>query len=602
VEKLVGAGGPRPWEPRGEAPLAPERGQDAVPRPTAETSALRGRLRPFAEIVAAEHREGRGTRLQPSERVAGRASMSVAVAAPLPRAPARSEALAEVRAFARAHALAIVLCGVFLAGVLCVATARGAFFDEAIYLVAGRTLVFRGENWHYETWFVGSPFAFPVLAGVIERLGGGLAAVRLLNVGFLLGAVAGVYGLGRALRLSVRAAVLGAAAFGFSGSVLFTGSFATYDMPSLAATVAAFWLLARSTHEGRPRYAVLAAAGTSFAVAIIVKYIVIAVLPVLVAFALVRLAPPAWPWARPARARWRVAAVALGALLTPMVAIDGLYLWRFWWQLRLVLLYSGGHTTNYGATGPSILVAILCFVAPAWLLAFFGFDALRARGGRALLTGAVLVLGSLVMPLYHIWEVDPLALFKQMGWSLALLAPLDGIALAALSRRWREFTACLAVLAALALSNVRTLQAFYPDTAPPARWLQEHVHTWDAPLLVDDVWPYRLALAETFAGREWWVADQWWWQNKLATPALWRSLIEQGTFSYVVFERGGAFNGYGSVFDSSVVQSVEQSGRYRLVASFPSAVTWGNSILPPPFRGQLAAFSEVQTEIWQRVE
>jgi hypothetical protein len=316
----------------------------------------------------------------------------------------------------------------------------------------------------------------------------------------------------------------------------------------------------------------------------------------------VRLAPAAWPWARSERARWRAVALALAALLAPVMAIDGLYLWRFWWQLRLVLLYSGGHTTNYGATGPSILVAILCFVAPAWLLAFFGFDALRMRGGRALLTGVVLVLGSLVMPLYHIWEVDPLALFKQMGWSLALLAPLDGIALATLSRRRREFAACLAVLAALSLSNVRTLQAFYPDTTPPAHWLQQHVHSWDAPLLVDDVWPYRLALAETFAGREWWVTDQWWWQNKLATSELWRTLIEQGTFSYVVFERGGAFNGYGSVFDSGVVQTVEQSGRYRLVASFPSTVTWGNSILPPPFRGQLAAFGEVQTEIWQRVE
>ena len=86
-----------------------------------------------------------------------------------------------------------------------------------------------------------------------------------------------------------------------------------------------------------------------------------------------------------------------------------------------------------------------------------------------------------------------------------------------------------------------------------------------------------------------------------ASPELWRDLIRQGTFSYVVFERGGAFNGRGSVFDASVIAALEQSGRYQLVARFPSRVTWGNSIMPPPFRGELPAYAVVATEVWARV-
>jgi hypothetical protein len=82
-----------------------------------------------------------------------------------------------------------------------------------------------------------------------------------------------------------------------------------------------------------------------------------------------------------------------------------------------------------------------------------------------------------------------------------------------------------------------------------------------------------------------------------ASPELWRDLIRQGTSSYVVFERGGAFNGRGSVFDASVIATLEQSGQYQRVARFPSPVTWGNSILPAPFQGELRAYAVVSTEV-----
>jgi hypothetical protein len=112
----------------------------------------------------------------------------------------------------------LLLAVVGLLGALVAVTGRGAFIDEAIYLVAGRTLAFRGENWGYDLWFNGSPFAFPLLAGVVQRVGGGLVAVRLVNVGFLLLAVWAVSQMGTALRLVWPASLLGAAAFGLAGT------------------------------------------------------------------------------------------------------------------------------------------------------------------------------------------------------------------------------------------------------------------------------------------------------------------------------------------------------------------------------------------------
>jgi hypothetical protein len=175
------------------------------------------------------------------------------------------------------------------------------------------------------------------------------------------------------------------------------------------------------------------------------------------------------------------------------------------------------------------------------------------------------------------------------------------VALAALfeQRRRCVFWGTAALLGVFAAYHVVTLRAFYPDPRPAAAWLHAHVTAHDDPILVDDTYPYRYALADIFDGRESWVVDQWWWQNVQATPATWRALIQQGTFSFIVFEEGGAFSGAGSVFDASVIEAVRESGRYRLVGEFRSNVTWGNAILFP-FQGQLQHYSVVPTEVWVR--
>ena len=520
--------------------------------------------------------------------------------------PVRRAAAARTVADRGAWPILTLLAVVGGLGALIAVTGRGAFIDEGIYLVAGRTLAFRGENWGYDLWFNGSPFAFPLLAGVVQRFGGGLVAVRLVNVGFLLIAVWSVYKMGSALRLAWPAPVLGAAAFGLAGPVLFTGSFATYDVSAVAATSVALWLVLLGTPDERVRPWLLVGAGLALAGAVILKYVVIAITPAFLALVLARLAPIDRPYLRPRR--WRPALTGAALATIPAALVIGLYVLAFWSSLQVLIAFRGFHLTNYGATSLAIVWAVLLYVGSAWLVACIGLERLHGDR-RAVVVGLVLVGGSLIMPLYHILLADPLALFKQVSWSLLLLAPLNGLALASLLPRRRLFVAVSVALLAVSLYHVLTLRAFYPDTRPAAAWLRANSSPTADPILVDNGWPYRYELAGTFAGREWWVAEQWWWPRRsathegwqLASPELWRDLIRQGTFSYVVFERGGAFNGRGSVFDASVIEVLEQSGRYQLVARFPSPVTWGNSILPPPFRGELRAYDVVPTEVWARV-
>jgi 4-amino-4-deoxy-L-arabinose transferase-like glycosyltransferase len=492
----------------------------------------------------------------------------------------------------------IALVGV-LGGIVAI-TGRGAFFDEGIYLMAGRTLVFRGENWinaSYESWFMGSPFVYPVLAGVVQWFGGGVAAVRLANVPFLLITVWAIYKVIMTLGFERRVALIGAASYGLSGTVIFTGAFATYDTPATAATVIALWLTLIGTRDGRIRPLPLLGAGVVFAVAILTKYVALALTPLLPAVIVVRLLPISVESLHPRR--WPRALLAIALVAAPAVLILGAYLYIFWDAMGAVWEMQGSHLTSYGATSSAILWAILWYAGPAWLIASFGLDQIRRERGPYAVC-LVFMVASLVMPAYHMWKIDPLSIFKQVGWSLALIAPMAGVALASLLQRPRMFALVAAALGVLSIYHVVTLQQFYPDTTPAAAWLAERVDASVDPILVDDAYPYRASLAETFDGREWWVSDQWWWFTRPGTPELWRDLIRQGTFSYIVLERGGAFNGKGSIFDDSVIETLEQSGRYRLVATFPSYVTWGNSVMPPPFSGQLRSYSTVNTEVWAR--
>ena len=115
--------------------------------------------------------------------------------------------------------------------------------DEGRYIYAGHQLVY--ELWHgggspyYETYFSGSPVIYPVLAAMADHLGG-LVAVRLMSLVFMLTATTMLFAVGRRL-FGYSSGVLAAALFAGLGLTQDLGALATYDAMSLMLmTVAAY--------------------------------------------------------------------------------------------------------------------------------------------------------------------------------------------------------------------------------------------------------------------------------------------------------------------------------------------------------------------------
>lgn len=490
-------------------------------------------------------------------------------------------------------------------GTLHVVNSRGLFFDEAIYFTAGKIIALQGGNWNFETWFVGSPWAYPAFVGnVLKYLSNegytGLSwtniavpIVREANVIFAILTLIFVYRTAWAL-FGHEAAAGTVAVFVTAGCIIFISGFATYDAMSLMFTAASIWLAVEATHEAIPlpiKFVLMVGSGALLGTSFVIKYITLVFVPTLLAVIFTR------------SMSQEDKKILTWALLTLAFAIGAFvvsypYITSNFEALKLVFSYSGGHTATYGATTQGILYELVYFGGVVWLLAAAGLMFTENEW----FTGLILLGASLTVPVYHLVFHDPLAIFKQMSWSIMLASIVAGVFVGKLGEITKYGTIALIVAMVIwGQYQVRVLEQFYPDPEPAATWLQEHVTKEDCNILVDDVWAYRWALNTTFDQNEWCVTDQWWWYNTLATPEFWVEEIEKGTFPYIVWERGaGAFNGEYTIFNYDVVYAIENSGNYVKVAEFPSYVTWGNAIMPPAFKARLEPNSIVTTEIWQR--
>jgi len=123
--------------------------------------------------------------------------------------------------------------------------------DESLYIYSGHQLI--SELWHgggspyYETFFSGAPDLYPVLAATIDHLGG-LAAVRLASLFFMLISTALLYATARRI-FGYWPAVTAAGLFAGLGITQALGALATYDALSLMLTAAAAYCAVRAARD-----------------------------------------------------------------------------------------------------------------------------------------------------------------------------------------------------------------------------------------------------------------------------------------------------------------------------------------------------------------
>lgn len=186
--------------------------------------------------------------------------------------------------------------------------------DESIYIYSGHQLIH--ELWHgggspyYETWLSGAPVIYPILAAMVDHVGG-LILVRLVSLVFMLTATGLLYGTARRL-FGYWPAVAAAGLFASLGLTQSLGVYATYDAMALMVTAFAAYCAVRAA--GSAKWMLAVPAVLFFANS--TKYATILFDPVVIGLAALMLRPESWH-----RVRERVVVLTFGTVVLDAVAV-----------------------------------------------------------------------------------------------------------------------------------------------------------------------------------------------------------------------------------------------------------------------------------------
>ena len=172
-------------------------------------------------------------------------------APPLPRTSHRRHANARAFpwAFSATHIAAILVIQTVLSIRLLYSSIASG--DEALYIYSGHQLI--RELWHgggspyYETYFSGAPVIYPVLAAMVDQIGG-LVLVRLMSCVFMLVATGLLFMTARQI-FGYWPAVTGAGLFVALGITQGMGVLATYDAMALMLMALAAWSAVRAANS-----------------------------------------------------------------------------------------------------------------------------------------------------------------------------------------------------------------------------------------------------------------------------------------------------------------------------------------------------------------
>lgn len=161
-----------------------------------------------------------------------------------------------------------------------------ASHDESGYIYAGHQLIH--EFWHgggspyYETYFSGAPIIYPVLAAMVDHVGG-LVGVRIMSTLFMTAATAFAFVTARRL-FGYFSGIISAALFAGLGLTQDLGAYATYDSMAIMVVAAASYCAVRSADSN----VWLLAVPTVILAANATKYATILFDPVVIALAATR--------------------------------------------------------------------------------------------------------------------------------------------------------------------------------------------------------------------------------------------------------------------------------------------------------------------------
>jgi Dolichyl-phosphate-mannose-protein mannosyltransferase len=445
-----------------------------------------------------------------------------------------------------------------------------AFQDEALYIYAGRQIwqhwlhgLPLGETYSY--YFSGYPYAYPIIGGGLDMLGG-LELVRSFSLACMLIVTACGYYVTKKL-FSQKSAVFAALFFVCHGPVLFLCRLATYDPFCLCLLAVATALAVNASLAQRPWRAL--SIGPFLVLAFFAKYAALLFTPsILATLALCTLFR--WGWkSMLARGMLGVLSLVVVGTLTAKVVI------RFDPSMLHAIQAT---TTNrmvievYSRLGLAEHVVEMVGLSYAVGLAGLVF----ARKKHLLI--ALLFLGSaLLVPAYHIYKAELVSLDKHLGYSMFFMMPVAGYALASLSgfrrafspgRYWLSGVAICLILFLVGAREAQDIYSSWPPTTELAYALNTQVRPASGHYLAEQLEVSRYNLQSDTYTWQWSGLDFFEYTDKQGHYYF-------GNEAYVKAINDGYFTliqlnyGYHIQTDILIAQAIEHSKKYNLIAKIP---------------------------------
>ena len=213
--------------------------------------------------------------------------------------------------------------------------------DESTYIYGGhqliRELFHGGGSPYYETWFSGAPILYPIVAAMLDHVGG-LTLVREFSLACLLGATTLLYLTGRRI-FGYWTGLTAAGMFVALGITQRLGVLATFDAPSLLFLAAAAYAAVRGAAGSRW----LLMAPPLLVIANALKYPSVVFDPVVIALGALQLRDAGW---RRVALRGAALAAATGILAAIALFLTGTAYWHG--ILYTTLDRQGGAQASFG--------------------------------------------------------------------------------------------------------------------------------------------------------------------------------------------------------------------------------------------------------------
>ncbi|KNC19730.1 hypothetical protein AC792_05000 [Arthrobacter sp. RIT-PI-e] len=340
--------------------------------------------------------------------------------------------------------------------VLSVRLSNTAFVDEALSITIGHNYL---DHWfsgqavvEYGESFSGVPFLYPVLAAVLDTLGG-LGLVRGFSLLCVLAAVVFVYR--AAVDLGYRSeGMLALAVLALTGPVVFVGALATFDAPVMAMLAGALWAGVRRG------WGSAVVSGVLLGLVPMVKYAGVIFLPVVIGIVLLT------------STRRRAALAAAITVALPATA------WLMWSdRIASGIALNTVDRTVSGDASPGDLVGWMVLdIGILALLALAGMVLLARNGRRQAVLAALLFIGGMAMPAAHLVLGEAVSFDKHMAYSALFLAPSAGYFLAKLSKGVWKFlpvTLLLMVVLLFGFSRSEAMYTSWVDVRPVLDVIEE---------------------------------------------------------------------------------------------------------------------------------